>query len=88
MGVKEPSFRVGDVVKMKNYHKTKFKFKYLGPYYIVDKGMNDTFYLQQPDGRRWVDATGRDTPVNSDHLSRFSEFDGEYYYSGKELKHI
>ena len=76
LGVKESSFEIGDVVKMRNHHKTKFKLKFLGPYYIVDKGPNGTFYLQRPDGRRWVDVTGTDTPVNPEHLSRFTDFDG------------
>jgi hypothetical protein len=88
LGVKDPNFQVGDVVKMKNHSKSKFQFKYIGPFYIVEKGLNGTFYLQRPDGRRWVDATGTDTPANSEPVFRFTEFDGEYYYTGKEYQTV
>ena len=76
------------MVKLKNHAQNKFQFKFLGPFYIVDKGPNDTFYLQRPDGRRWVDLTGTDTPVNPEYLHRYSEFDGENYYDGRTTHEV
>jgi hypothetical protein len=67
---------------MINHTRTRFKFRFIGPFYIVDKGPNNTYFLQRPDGRRWTAPNGQDIPVNSDDLARFTEFDGEYYYSG------
>jgi hypothetical protein len=86
MGVKERCFKVGDVVKLKNHTKTKFTFKFVGPFYIVEKGRNVTYSLQRPDGRRYTDMSGRDLPINAEHLYRFNDFDAEYYYSGKAMQ--
>lgn len=82
VGTSEVNLKIGDVVKMVNHSKTRFKFKFIGPFYIVDKGPNNTFFLMRPDGRRWTSQNGTDTPVNPDDLVRYREFDGEYYYSG------
>jgi hypothetical protein len=82
VGASIPSWQIGDVVKMINHTRTRFKFRFIGPFYIVDKGPNNTYFLQRPDGRRWTAPNGQDIPVNSDDLARFTEFDGEYYYSG------
>jgi hypothetical protein len=82
LGVNDVTFKVGDVVKMLNQSRTRFQFKFTGPFYIVDKGPNNTFFLMRPDGRRWTSQNGTDTPINPDHLALFNELDPEYYYDG------
>jgi hypothetical protein len=86
VGVTEVEFKIGDVVKMTNHSRTRFKFKFLGPFYIVDKGPNNTFFLMRPDGRRWTSQNGTDTPVNPEYLLYFNEWDQEYYYDGRDPK--
>jgi hypothetical protein len=79
---KDPSvshhrFQGGDVVKMHHHDKQKFQFAWTGPYYIVDEGFNDSYYLMKPGGQRL------DAPVNHDYLAPFHLEDGEcYYYAG------
>ena len=82
VGAIASKFKLGDVVKMVNHTRTRFKFRFMGPFYIVDVGPNDTYFLMRPDGRRWTSANGTDTPVNPDDLVLFREHDAEYYYSG------
>ena len=41
------------------------ELNWTGPYYIVAAGLNDTYYLMTPDGRRL------DTPISKDQLSPF-----------------
>jgi hypothetical protein len=86
VGVLEHAYQVGDVVKLINHSRTRFKFRYLGPFYIADHGPNGTYFLIRPDGRRWTSMNGVDTPVNPDHLSSYTEFDGEYYYDGQDIQ--
>jgi hypothetical protein len=82
VGAVSSGFKVGDVVKMVNHTRTRFKFRFMGPFYIADIGPNDTYFLMKPDGRRWTSANGTDTPVNPDDLVPFRDHDAEYYYSG------
>ena len=82
VGVSDHVWKDGDVVKLKNHSKSRFKFPWLGPFYVVHHGPNGTYFLQRPDGRRWTSQNGTDTPVNPDHLASYTEFDGEYYYDG------
>ena len=82
LGVTDHVWEVGDVVKLRNHSQTRFKFPWIGPFYVVHRGPNDTYYLQRPDGRRWTSQNGVDTPVNPEDLAAFHEFDGEYYYDG------
>ena len=79
MGVTMSKFNIGDVVKMVNHSKTRLKFRFTGPFYIVDQGPNNTY---RPDGRRWTSQNGTDIPVNPDYLAYFTELDPEYYYDG------
>jgi hypothetical protein len=69
-------FEIGDVVKMKHHRQLKYQFSWTGPYYIVDYGPNDTYYLMKPSGQR-LDAV-----VNPDFLASYTASDGEYYYDG------
>jgi hypothetical protein len=78
IGIEEPSFEIGDVVKLKR-NGSSLHHTHRGPFYIVDQGPNQTYFLQRPDGRRWVDVTGHDTPVNPDHLEYYTALDPEYY---------
>ena len=70
------SFAPGDIVKMKNNSRLKFQFRWSGPYFIVNKGPNDVYYLERPDG------TILENPVNGDYLDYFTPEDPEYYYDG------
>jgi hypothetical protein len=76
VGVEDHQFHVGDIVKLKHHDRLKFQFTWTGPYYIVDKGPNDSYYLMKPNGQR-IDNT-----VSHDHLAPFSVKDPEYYYAG------
>ena len=78
VGIIESSFQIGDVVKLKR-NDPSLHHAYRGPFFIVDQGPNQTYFLQRPDGRRWVDVTGNDTPVNPDHLEYYTAIDPEYY---------
>jgi hypothetical protein len=78
IGVSTHEFQVGDSVKMKHHDKLKFQFKWTGPYVVVDKGPNDTYYLMKPNGQR-IDNT-----VNHDHLAHYSTTDPEFYYAGAD----
>ena len=82
VGATTSRWEPGDVVKMINHGHTRFKHRFIGPFYIADRGPNDTYFLQRPDGRRWTSQNGTDTPVNPEDLAPYSEFDGEYYYPG------
>jgi transposase InsO family protein len=75
-GVSSPTYQPGDVVKMKHHDKQKFQFCWTGPYYIVDKGLSDTYYIQKPMGARI------DNAVNPDYLAPFSATVIEFYYDG------
>jgi hypothetical protein len=72
----EHVFQVGDVVKMRHHDKKKFQFNWLGPFYVVDVGFNDTYFLMKPGGARL------DNPVNHDHLAYYTAADNEIYYAG------
>ena len=82
VGITDARFKAGDVVKLLNQNKTKFKFKYQGPFYIAEERPNGTYFLQRPDGRRWTTSNGTDIPINPDHLAPFMAFDGDFYYDG------
>ena len=82
VGVSEVKFQVGDVVKMINHSRTRFKFKFVGTFYIADKGPNGTYFLMRPDGRRYTSQNGTDIPINPDFLADFNALDAEYYYDG------
>ena len=82
VGATETRWENGDVVKMLNHSQTRFKHRFIGPFYIAHRGPNNTYFLQRPDGRRWTSQNGTDTPVNPDDLAPFTEFDAEYYYAG------
>ena len=84
VGVSESRWKPGDVVKMLNHGQTRFKHRFIGPFYITGCGPNDTYFLQRPDGRRWTSQNGTDTPVNPNYLAPFTEFDAEYYYDGND----
>jgi hypothetical protein len=64
-----------------NYGHTRFKHRFIGPFYIADRGPNNTYFLQRPDGRRWTSQNGTDTPVNPNDLAAFTDFNSEYYYT-------
>jgi hypothetical protein len=76
VGVSNHRWEEGDVVKLRNHSRSRFKFPWLGPFYVVHQGPNNTYYLQKPDGRRWTSQNGTDTPINPEDLALFSEFDG------------
>jgi hypothetical protein len=56
-------FEIGDWVKLKNFDKGKFEFRWKGPYSIVELGHPRTYWLMAPDGRR-LDST-----VNESYLA-------------------
>jgi hypothetical protein len=82
VGATDSRYEPGDVVKMINHGQTRFKHRFIGPFYIADQGPNNTYFLMRPDGRRWTSQNGTDTPVNPDDLAPFTDFDAEYYYTG------
>jgi hypothetical protein len=46
-------FDIGDMVKLKHHGKTKFEFKWKGPYYILRRGHPGTYFLISPRGDVW-----------------------------------
>ncbi|KAH6561474.1 hypothetical protein BASA62_009801 [Batrachochytrium salamandrivorans] len=46
-------YEIGDMVKLKHHAKTKFQFDWKGPYHIVDVGFPGTYWLMDPQGRRF-----------------------------------
>ena len=54
----------------------------MGPFYVVLRGPNTTYFLQKPNVRRRTSQNCTHTPVNAEDLALFSEFDGEYYFDG------
>ena len=75
-------FSIGDLVKMKNHSQMKYQFRWTGPYYVVDLGPNDTYYLMKPNGSRI------DSLVNHDFLAPYTPGDDEFYYDGSHLHEI
>ncbi|KAH9274702.1 hypothetical protein BASA83_002899 [Batrachochytrium salamandrivorans] len=51
------------MVKLKHHAKTKFQFDWKGPYHIVDVGFPGTYWLMDPQGRRF------DSTVNERDLA-------------------
>jgi hypothetical protein len=49
-------FSEGDMVKLKHHDKTKFEFKWKGPYYIAKLAHPGTYWLMSPRGD-WLDST-------------------------------
>ena len=43
-------FSEGDMVKLKHYGKTKFEFKWKGPYHVVRLGHPGTYWIMSPLG--------------------------------------
>ena len=76
LDVSAHSFEPGDVVKLRHHDRRKLEFQWRGPFYVVEKGPNETYRLMQPDGIQL------DTPINHDHLAYYSRDDPEIYYSG------
>ena len=54
--VSDHYFSVGDWVKLKHFARTKFEFRWKGPYIIIKLGFPGTYWLMSPDGR-WLDST-------------------------------
>jgi len=59
----EPAFSTGDMVKLKHHGRTKFEFKWKGPFHVVDTAYPGTYYLMTPAGLRL------DSVVNQDDLA-------------------
>ena len=55
-------FKIGDMVKMKNYSSKKFEFEWKGPYHVVDVGHPGTYWIMKPDGQR-LDSTVNETSL-------------------------
>ena len=55
-------FEIGDMVKLKRHAKSKFEFRWKGPYHIVGLGHAGVYSLMAPDGRQL------DTPVDQRDL--------------------
>lgn len=54
--VSDHYFSVGHWVKLKHFARTKFEFRWKGPYIVVKLGFPGTYWLMSPDGR-WLDST-------------------------------
>ncbi len=69
-------FQVGDFVKLKNFTKKKFEFRWTGPFIIDRIGENNVYYLMKPNG----DLLHH--PYNAVHLAPWSQYDSSYRASG------
>ena len=75
----ETTFKIGDKVKLKHHEKTKFEFRWKGPYQIVDYGFPKTYGLMDPQGRR-LDSTWHQD--NLAHWNDTIDKDEELFYDG------
>jgi transposase InsO family protein len=74
-------FEIGDWVKIKNFDRGKFEFRWKGPYTIVELGHPRTYWLMAPDGRR-LDST-----VNESHLAPWTASladNQDFFYDGTQ----
>ncbi len=74
-------FALNDWVKLKHHAKTKFEFKWKGPYYVVRLGNPGVYYLMEPSGRML------DAPVNQRDLAPWNtplEDSEEFFYDGSQ----
>ncbi|KAH6601591.1 hypothetical protein BASA50_001449 [Batrachochytrium salamandrivorans] len=72
-------YEIGDMVKLKHHAKTKFQFDWKGPYHIVYVGFPGTYWLMDPQGRRF------DSTVNERDLAPWltqTDSNQEYFYDG------
>ena len=79
------AFEIGDMVKLKHREKTKFEFKWKGPYHIVQLGYPGTYWLMDPQGRRLP------TTVNQAELSPWlarTPDNVDYFYDGTARSQI
>lgn len=78
---KDHYFEIGDMVKLKHFTKTKFEFRWRGPYHVVKLGFPRTYYIMDANGR-WLDA-----PTNERDLAPWISrtIDNEdYFYDGSQ----
>jgi hypothetical protein len=66
------NYQVGDVVKMWNNTRTKYQFKWNGPFIVKSLGLNHSYYLMTPSGQ------DLSSPIHHDHLSHFQLSDLEH----------
>jgi transposase InsO family protein len=69
-------YAIGDYVKLLNNRKTKLELNWTGPYYVVEIGINDTYYLMKPNGQRL------DSAVSSDQMRTYTVDDINEFYAG------
>lgn len=75
----EHYFEIGDMVKMKHHTRTKFEFRWKGPYHIVELGPPGTYRLMDPRGRQL------DSLINQRDLAPWlspTRDNEDYFYDG------
>ena len=63
------------------FFKTKFEFKWRGPYHIVKLGFPRTYYIMDSNGR-WLDSTVNENDL-APWISRTID-DQDYFYDGSK----
>jgi hypothetical protein len=75
-------YKINDWVKVKNMHKNKFEFKWIGPYYVLKLGNHPrSYYLMDPKGRPM------DHPVSEKNIAPWRTPLGDnqdYFYHGRK----
>jgi transposase InsO family protein len=66
----EPTFVIGQFVKLKNFTKLKFQYRWTGPYIIDQIGPHNTYYLRRSDGSLLP------SPYSGTHLASWTSQDG------------
>ncbi len=72
-------FEPGDMVKLKHFSKTKFEFKWRGPYHVVKLAHPGTYWIMDSTGK-WLDST-----INQRDLAPWlstTKDNEDYFYHG------